>query len=468
MVLASTTYDDIAALAEASGEEGSGYPEKGASEIIAELEGSMLRGELELVGTTYASADPDTLASQEWENPEGGGGQDDATRQVQLGLAFLEEMASGSDAFVAPLFRLSDPILQRLVSGGVGFAVVGREALEASAAGRRLLEGATISQPVRFVSSEGYTLKAFVRDETLYAYLEGAQGLDAAHVIQNIFAELAVLQREKPYVVRSCVLAFPPTFLPSPGFLGDLYNAFTGCPWLQTRRLSELDAEQPPLEGVALQSPVYTVAASEYMQELQAVRDDIDDFTASIPADHPLQESLGSSQLIAENHRFTTGRDAAAAQAYLGSIGTLIQGETAKVTIQQKRSVTLSGTEGKLSVDVTSALDYPLSGVTLRLDNASLIFPQGSSMQVTVEPRENRYVFDVDTRRKGSFIVDIILETGDLLIDDTSTTVNTSIINTLAIILLVCLAVIVAAVVLARRLVRRYRGGKHAKGRTKA
>ncbi len=470
MVLANATYDDIAALAEASEEEGSGYEEEGASEVITDFEDSLLGGELELVGTTYASADPDTLASQDWESLEAGGdgGQDDATRQVQLGLEFADETAPGGKGFVAPLFRLSDAILQRLVSNGVEFTVVGRDALEASAAGKRLLEGATLSQPVRFVSSEGYTLKAFVRDEILYAYLESTQGQDAAHIIQNIFAELAVLQRERPYVVRSCVLAFPTGFMPAQEFLSEFYGAIKGCPWLQTRRLSELSADQLPLEGVALQSPVYAGVNSDYMQGLQAVRDHIADFTATIPADHPLQESLSSSQLIAENYRFTTDRDSAAAQAYLSSIDALIQGETAKVNIELKRSVTLSSTEGKLSVDVTSALDYPLEGVTLRMDNASLMFPQGSSMEVTIEPRENRFIFDVDTRRKGSFIVDIVLEAGDLVIDSTSITVNTSIINTLAIILLVCLAVIVAMVVLARRLVRRYRGGKHSKGRIKA
>jgi Family of unknown function (DUF6049) len=470
MVLANATYDDIAMLAETSGDEDSGYEEDGASEVIADIEESMLGGELELVGTTYASADPDTLASQGWDNTGTGGGegQDDATKQVQLGLEFLGEMASTDKGFVAPLFRLSDPILQRLVGSGAEFTVVGREALEASAAGKRLLEGATLSQPVRFVSSEGYTLKAFLRDEILYTYLESAQGVDATHVIQNIFAELAVLQRERPYVVRSCVLAFPTGFMPEQGFLNDFYGALKGCPWLQTRRLSELSTDHPPLEGVALQSPVYATATSDYLQGLQAVRSDIADFTATIPSDHPLQESLSSSQLIAENYRFTTGRDSAAAQAYLGSINGIIQGEAAKVSIELKRSVTLSGTEGKLNVDVTSALDYPLEGVTLRMENASLVFPQGSSMEVTIEPRENRYIFDVDTRRKGSFIVDIVLEAGDLVIDSTSTTVNTSIINALAIILLACLAVIVAAVVLTRRLVRRYRGGKHSRRRAKA
>jgi hypothetical protein len=86
-------------------------------------------------------------------------------------------------------------------------------------------------------------------------------------------------------------------------------------------------------------------------------------------------------------------------------------------------------------------------------------------MEVTIEPRENRFIFDVDTHRKGSFIVDIVLEADNLVIDSTSTTVNTSIINTLAIILLACFAFIVVIVAVLRRLLRRYRGGKHSKGR---
>jgi hypothetical protein len=99
------------------------------------------------------------------------------------------------------------------------------------------------------------------------------------------------------------------------------------------------------------------------------------------------------------------------------------------------------------------------------MDNPNLSFPEGSSRQVTIEPRENRFIFEVDTRRKGSFIVDIVLASGGLIIDSTTTTVNTSIINTLAIILLICLALLVALAVAVRRLLRKYRGGKHSKGR---
>jgi len=118
-----------------------------------------------------------------------------------------------------------------------------------------------------------------------------------------------------------------------------------------------------------------------------------------------------------------------------------------------------------MSVDITSTLDYPLEKVTLRMENASLTFPEGNIKEVTIEPRENRFIFDVNTHRKGSFIVDITLESGRSGHRQHLTTVNTSIINSLAIILLVCLAVIFALVILVRRLLRRYRGGKHSRGK---
>jgi uncharacterized protein HemY len=61
--------------------------------------------------------------------------------------------------------------------------------------------------------------------------------------------------------------------------------------------------------------------------------------------------------------------------------------------------------------------------------------------------------------------VDIVLEANGLVIDSTSTTVNTSIINTLAIILLVCVAAIVLLVFLVRRILHAIRSGKHSRGR---
>ena len=464
LVVCAATWEDIAWLGrDGGGDEAGRGVREGAAEVLSGLEELMRSGQLDLLGTTYAFADPDALASQGWEEhaAEGEEGEGDAESQIALGLEFARSIAPDGRGFAAPLFRLSDLMVRRLVGSGVEYAVVGREALQHSPAGERLLEGRTLSQPVRFVSRDGYARSAFGRDEAIYDYLEGTGDADIPHLAQSLFAELAVLQRERPYEVRSCVLAFPPAFAPPQGFLEGFYAAVGACPWLQTRRLSELSADQFPLEGVALPAPSYPPAPSEYLLDLGAARSDLLDFAAAIPAGQSLREELKRALLIAEDYRFTSGLSGGAAHGYLQAMGERIAGETGKVNIQLKHSVTLSSTEGKLSVDITSGLDYPLEGVTLRLENASMAFPEGSAREVVVEPRENRYIFRVDARRKGSFIVDIVLQSGDLVIDSSTTTVNTSIINTLAIILLACLAALVGVVAAARRLLRRYRGGKH-------
>ncbi len=455
LAIPGSTYEDLLRLS-ATQPDGRPY-QPGAASVLADL--AYLAGEnrVDFLASPYSFADLDLLASRGWE--------EDISRQLSKGLEAASGQGASAGGFVSPSFRLSDGTLGRLVEGGVDFAVVGADEIRFSPAGRRLLEGTTLAQPVRFVNSQGLLLKAFVRDETLYTYLEGMPESDDSHIIQTLFAELAVLQREKPNAVRSCLLAFPPAFTPSRYFIDAFYEAVNACPWLQTRRLSELNADQFPLEGVALQAPVYEDLDSAYLDELAAKKSLVADFTAIIPPDHAIKAALERSLLVAENHRFVREGDNTASRAYLASIEAMVRGEVSRVSISQKRSFTLSSTQGKLNIDVNNALDYPLSGVTLRLDNPALTFSDGGSMTVTIEPRENRFSFDVNTHRKGSFIVDIVLEAGELVIDNTSTTVNTSIINTLAVILLAVLAGFVIAVVLSRRLLRRLRGGKHSQGK---
>lgn len=438
-------------------DEEKGDVERGADSILASLREMLKRGQLDLVGTSYSFCDLDLFASQGWGC--------EVEEQVALGTKDMTGIGVKAAGFVSPRFQLSDSLLQLMAGRGVEFTVVTEGALQASSAGRQLLEGTTISQPVRFVASSGQQLTGFVRDGALYAYLETQPPSDFRHVIQDIVAELAVLQREKPYAIRSCILAFPPSFLPNRDFLEAFHDAVRGCPWLQTRLLGELSRDQFPLEGVVVQPPEYAANGSDYVQRLSFARDQAAALSrAIVPEGHPLPGELDRLVLLAMHHRFSDGGDVNAATSYLSSLEDLVHGELSKVAIGRKRSLTLSSTEGKLSVDVTSNLDFPIRA-TLRLENASLTFPEGAKMEVQIEPRENRFVTSVSTHRKGSFLVKIVLEIDGLVIDETTTTVNTSILNSLAVILLLCLSSLVAFSILFRRLSRRMRGGKHARGR---
>jgi len=472
MVIPYITYQDLEILAETmEGEEGDtgegqeeevDYAKDGAARVKEGLDEMFEKGQVDLIPTSYAYADLDLLIFLGWTTEEG---KSDADIQIELGVLRAEDMGAEGRGLIGPLFKLSDSLLQRMVDHNLEPAVVDGETVQYSEAGNALLQGTTLSQPIYFINQNYLLRKAFMRDEILYDYLENTTQRDASHMVQTIFAELAVLQRERPYDIRSSVLAFPSNFVPSQEFLQELYGSLESCPWLQTRYLTELNNDQFAIEDLALPAPAYSGSTSSYIQKLGPIRSDaLNLASAIVPENHPLKDELRNDILTAENYRFLDEKNVAASQKYLDSINAIIKGETSQVNIEEKSTVTLSGTKGQLTVDITSTLDYPIAA-TLRLSNNSVSYPDGNSRQVIIEPRENSFDFSIDTRRKGSFIIDILLENGDLVIDQTCTTVNTSIINTLAIILLACLAGLVALIVILRRLSARLHTGKHAKGR---
>ena len=456
VIIPKTTYEDLEMLASRADSQDATESEKGAAEIIQLLSEMTSSGQIDSIRTTYSYADPDILLNMGWE--------EDANYQLRPELGESRQIPGQSRGFVPPLFDLTDTTVQRLSGGGADFTVVNEETLASSAAGRELLEGDTLCQPVNFSGLEGSFIKAFPRDEGIYRFLGETTEVDPSRLTQGIVAELAMLQREKPYAVRSCVLAFPPGFMPSKEFLKSFYNTVKGYPWLTLAPLSQLNKDQFALQGISLPAPPYQEAESAYSKRLGRIRSDATAYAKAIQLEkHPLKAQLERSILVAENYRFMTERDPEAAQDYLGSMEDLVRGEMAKVRIEQKRSFMLSSTQGNLSVAISSSLDYPITA-NLRMENPSLSFD--SQDDITIRPRENSFAFSVNTHRKGSFLVDIILETNGLVIDQASTTVNTSIINTLAIVLLAGLAFIVAAIILGRRLSQNPYRGKHSRGRS--
>ncbi|MDI6874751.1 MAG: DUF6049 family protein [Actinomycetota bacterium] len=459
LVLPLFVYQELVNLSRGPAEGDAGVG-KGAQEILARLSRLVAEGRVDLLNTSYSFSNLELFEAPGWE--------EEVDDQVRMGIQGIGLPNAKSTGFVNPSFRLTDSCMQRMVEGGMDYTVISQEVLKYSAAGRNLLRGTTISQPVRLVNSKGSLIKGFVLDESIYSYLEESAAGDPRHLVQNLIAELAVLQREKPYAIRSCVLAFPPGFLPGREFLEAFYDALQSCPWVQVRRLEDLNRDQFPLEGVAVQVPESAEEASDYPSRLAPLRDQALSFSAAVvPADHPLPGELSRLVLLGMNHRFSDDTDQNATRNFLNSLREYLAGWTSRISIGRKRSVTLSGTTGNLSVDILSELDFPIRA-TLRMENPNLAFPEGNTLQVQVEPRENRFVLPISAHRRGSFLVDIELETNGLVLDRTTITVNTSIINTLAVVLLVCLLGMVGLGMLLRRIWRNIRGGKHARRENKS
>lgn len=458
LVLPVFTYQELVRLSSdsANGQEEAG---RGAREVLDGLSRLLSEGRVDLLHTSYSFCDLATFQSPGWE--------EEVNKQVKLGLEGPDMVQSPGSGFVNPSFRLTDYAMRKMVEAGTDYTVISQEMLLYSEAGRELLQGSTISQPIQLVDSQGNLLKGFVLDQPIYTYLEESTAGEPRRLVQDLITELAVLQRERPYAIRSCVLAFPSGFLPGRDFLEIFYDALQSCPWVQVRRLEELSRDQFPLEGVAIQAPQNVGEPSDYPDRLAPLRDRALSFSAAVvPEDHPLPRELAELVLVGMNHRFSDDTDQNATRNFLNSFQEYLDGWLSRVSIGRKRTVTLSGTAGNLSVDIQSELDFPLRA-TLRMENPNLSFPEGNVLDIQVEPRENRFVLPISAHRRGSFLVDIELETNGLLLDHTTITVNTSIINTLAIILLACLLGLVGLGVLLRRAWLAMHRGKHVRGRNR-
>ncbi|MEJ5185918.1 MAG: DUF6049 family protein [Candidatus Geothermincolales bacterium] len=430
----------------------------GGSDKQAELLSSMRElnelGLLEVVPTTYALADLDLLREE--------GLEEDGTLQLMEGREALERIGFKLSGLVHPGFRMGPAQLEAALRSGATFSLVSPDVVRESRQGEKLLQGTTLTQPVFFSLQDGQALKCLVVDDILYDLLSSSPRSDPVMQVQDIMAELAVLQREKPSIERGCVLAFPPSFIPGDPFLECLYSSLANAAWLETTSLGTLAERISPVKNVVLSpSPTFRVD-SEFLTRLKDIKEMASAFSAALPEDQPLGNALKELVLLLENYRFTEGVNSAAAGRMLESAEGFLQEQVSKIRIIKKKSVTLSGLKGSLAVNVVNDLGFPVKAV-MKLENRNLIFPQGQVSEITLLPRENQFVFPVEAQRKGSYVVEITLETKGYVLGRTNLTVNTSMINSLAIILLICLTALLSLISLFRWSNRVMRTGKHAK-----
>ena len=437
---------------------GKPLPDKNGTEKRDDLLSSMKElnaaGLLEIVPTTYSLADLDLLREA--------GLEEDVPSQLEEGRKVLERIGFRLSGLAHPGFRLGPAQLEETVRSGATFSLVSPEVVRSSRQGEKLLQGTTLSQPVWFSPQEGQVLKCLVVDDILYNLLSSSPRSDPVMQAQDIMAELAVLQREKPAVERGCVLAFPPSFIPGEAFLDCLYSSLAGAGWVEVTSLGNLAERVPPVKNISLPPSASFRADGEFLARLKDIREKAYAFSAAIPGDQPLGNTLKELVLLLENYRFTEGVNSAAAGRMLESAEGFIRDQVSKIRIIRKRSVTLSGLKGSLAVNVVNDLGFPVKAV-MRLDNRNLAFPEGNEVEVTLLPRENQFTFPVEAHRKGSYAVEIVLESGGTDLDRTSLTVNTSMINSLAIVLFLCLTAFFALVSFFRWTSRAMRTGKHAK-----
>lgn len=427
----------------------------GAKEVVEAIERGAKERRFALLPTAFGYANLEYLQNEGWE--------EDLANQIELGIKVAEELglANPPEGFVAPEFAVNEEILGLLKKRNLAMTITSASVLARDPDGKALLEEGTPSQPVSLSTSSQETVEALVVDERIYRYLSGevAKGSDQ-EIVENLVAELTALQAERPGARRVCVLAFPDSFLPSGSLLDELYGALSSIPWISPVFPEEVIRGVPALQKPAIRVPPETSPPPPLLDRLEEVRSLASSYSGILFEGNPLKEKLARSLLIAEGSDLLADGSEELGKGYIESIARLVEGDMSRIRVQEKGNVTLSSTRGELTIVVSNLNGYPVKG-SLIISDTSVDFPDGSAREVVINPQENRFQFAVSARKKGSFLLDITLEGGGMVISRSSINLRTSSINTLALIFLVIMLALLTLNLALRKMRTWGRRGKH-------
>ena len=306
-------------------------------------------------------------------------------------------------------------------------------------------------------------MESMVVDARIFQVLENwdaqtdREGLVLA---DDILAETLLIQGEKPAERRICLLSFPDSFRPTGEVLDHLYHALELAPWVETSLPREALSQVSPRSAAALELGRVFEKVPPYLSGLEETRERLLQLRDALQEGDPLRETLYAGLLVGEGADLYGGYPEGAGGSFLESLRGWVEGELSGIRIREQGTLTLSGTQGEITVVVSNINTYPVRA-RLELSARGVDFPQGSYREVVIEPRENTFSFPVATRGKGGFLVDIGLYLGDLKVSEATVNLRTSNINTLAMIFLAVVLFLIALGMALRKMRRWGRRGKH-------
>jgi hypothetical protein len=427
----------------------------GVTEVADTLRRSVEEGRVSLMSSSYAYANLEQLESKGW--------FDDAREQVTRGLEGLQAFAPSDSGrgFFPPQYALGSQTPGLLAEQGASFTIATEEDLVATPEGKALIPGVRAGYPVKLAAGEDQSMDAWVADEQIYAYLAETGGdRTGQEVVENLLAETFLMQVDRPADKRACLISFPEGFQPDSQLLNQIYDALVVAPWVETTFPdAALTAVTTPDS-----SPVSLVAAPVsyplLFDRLGEARDLTLSYRKILFEENALKGSLYSELLTVENADLYLEAHRSQGEQALASLSGLVHGEMEGIQVQERGTVTLASTKGELTVVVSNLNNYPVKA-DLLLSDTTVIFPEGNQREVVVNPQDNRFRFDVETRRKGSFLLDIVLSGGGLELSRSTVNLRTSSLNTLALIFLAVLLGALFLVMLLRKMSHWGRRGKH-------
>jgi len=411
---------------------------------------------IQFLSTPFAYPNLETLVSLGW--------AEDAGQQILLGDMTLGEgleSAIDTEFFFPPGLEANTRVVSELKSDMGRFLLLSPQLLRRTSKGRKLATGLTLGSPVKIAATGGRQVLGLFADARLEKVigLVGPSG-DPHGVAQCILSDLTNLYLERPAKTRACVLLWPNWWRPSVRIIDEVLKAIDGAPWLESVTLGECWAAVPPIEDTVLEIPEAALDPDNYFTQVGRARSRYQDYSGIALTDNPILPSLERNLFISES-KLWQGVDEVRGLEYAEAVIRTVDEELAKVGIPAIGSVTLASEKAEVPFSVINGTSYKIKAV-LNFSSNGLSFPEGDSLDVILEPKENLFEVPVGANKKGRVRFTARLETDRIVLAELDVPVQTSRFNTFAIILVGGLLVLIV-LIRTVKITSRRKVGKHKK-----
>jgi hypothetical protein len=273
------------------------------------------------------------------------------------------------------------------------------------------------------LQADGRPLTAVAIDPGLTELLTRTDAPPALRA-QQFIAALAVVQRERPGMLRGVVVSMPS------GWGGDAATVdaasiaaqgLRASPFVTVVGLGSLFGSVPLEQRSGTRGPplvrrvndtIRSTSAPISARDLREVRKRFDAFRALVARDDPRIRRGEHALLVAMSSVWTGPQGRRRAAQELGVIDASISQYVHLIRGPQQTTITITARRAAIPISFQNGSGQPIT-VRVRLKSEKLFFPQGSDRVLTLPPHNTTTRFAVETRASGTFPLDVIVSSAD-------------------------------------------------------
>ena len=292
----------------------------------------------------------------------------------------------------------------------------------------------TLTQPFQLAGTEPGQPLVTASDSGLASHFTlGGNQVLAAH---QLLADLAEIYFEQPgsSQPRAVAVETPLEWPASSAFLNAALDGLAQSPIVQPLTLSTLDASIPTVTSngapVVRQLGTQGEGPRVPVANVRSAQRRLSSFSTVVGNDPRLLGEMGDVLLAGQSSDLRLSEQT----RYFSGVQDQIAAQLAKLTLAEDRTITLTSRTGRIPITVISQTGYTVHA-KLTVVSDKLTFPNGSTLLLALDRRDNPEYFDVSTRASGAFplTVSLVSPNGDLVLLSSRFTVRSTATSAVAI-----------------------------------